>query len=129
MLYDLAGQAVEHYQQQNYSDSELHEIFDSYGKELARLIRAQMMEHFWEEAAGYEVQVSRGFTELKPCNYTATEGQTAHNLRETVTETSRIKQMLFGGFTRCLYPLQKLANEDMAELYIGRGHDKQGTQA
>lgn len=111
LLYDLAGQAVEHYQQQNYSDSELHEIFDTYGKELARLIRAQMMEHFWEKAAGYEVQVSRGFTELKPCNYTATEGQTAHNLRETITETSRIKQMLFGGFTRCLYPLQKFDSD------------------
>ncbi|MCB5364774.1 DEAD/DEAH box helicase family protein [Pusillimonas sp. CC-YST705] len=111
LLYDLAGQAVEHYQQQNYSDSELHEIFDTYGKELARLIRAQMMEHFWEKAAGYEVQVSRGFTELKSCNYTATEGQTAHNLRETVTETSRIKQMLFGGFTRCLYPLQKFDSD------------------
>lgn len=38
-------------------------------------------------------------------------GQTAHNLRETVTETSRIKQMLFGGFTRCLYPLQKFDSD------------------
>jgi hypothetical protein len=27
--------------------------------------------------------------------------------RETVTELGRIKQMLFGGFARCLYPLQK----------------------
>jgi hypothetical protein len=44
------------------------------------------------------VQVSRGFTELKPCNYTAVAGQTAHNYRETVTELSKIKQMLFGGF-------------------------------
>ena len=111
LLYDLAGQAVGHYQQQSYSDTELHEIFDTYGKELARLIRAQMMEHFWEKAAGYEVQVSRGFTELKPCNYTATAGQTAHSLRDPVTETSRIKQMLFGGFNRCLYPLQKFDSD------------------
>jgi type III restriction enzyme len=57
------------------------------------------------------VQVSRGFTELKPCNYTATAGQTAHHFRETVTETSRIKQMLFGGFERCLYPLQKFDSD------------------
>lgn len=111
LLYDLAGQAVEHYRQQSYSESELHEIFDAYGKELARLIRAQMMEHFWERAGGYEVHVSRGFTELKPCNYTAAVGQTAHNVRETVTELSRIKQMLFGGFSRCLYPLQKFDSD------------------
>lgn len=111
LLYDLAGQAVVHYKAQNYSDAELHEVFDTYGGELARLIRAEMMAHFWEEATEYEVQVSRGFTELKPCNYTATAGQTAHHFRETVTELGRIKQMLFGGFARCLYPLQKFDSD------------------
>jgi len=111
LLYDLAGQAVAHYQAQNYSENELHEVFDTYGAELARLIRAEMMAHFWEEATDYEVQVSRGFTELKPCNYTAVAGQTAHNYRETVTELSKIKQMLFGGFSRCLYPLQKFDSD------------------
>lgn len=111
LLYDLAGQAVSHYQAQNYSESELHEVFDTYGSELARLIRAEMMDHFWEEATEYEVQVSRGFTELKACNYTVTAGQTAHHFRETVTELGRIKQMLFGGFARCLYPLQKFDSD------------------
>ncbi|MEY4591139.1 MAG: hypothetical protein RIR18_34 [Pseudomonadota bacterium] len=111
LLYDLAGQAVAHYQAQNYSENELHEVFDTYGTELARLIRAEMMAHFWEDATEYEVQVSRGFTELKACNYTATAGQTAHHYRETVTELGRIKQMLFGGFTRCLYPLQKFDSD------------------
>jgi type III restriction enzyme len=70
-----------------------------------------MMAHFWEEATEYEVQVSRGFTELKPCNYTATAGQTAHHFRETLTESNRIKQMLFGGFVRCLYPLLKFDSD------------------
>jgi type III restriction enzyme len=111
LLYDLAGQAVVHYQQQNYSENELHEILDTFGGELARLIHAEMMEHFWEDATEYEIQVSRGFTELKPCNYTAAAGQTAHYFRETVIDTSRIKQMLFGGFTRCLYPLQKFDSD------------------
>ena len=111
LLYDLAGQAVAHYQAQNYSENELHEVFDTYGAELARLIRAEMMAHFWEAATEYEVQISRGFTELKPCHYTAVEGQTAHNYRETVTELGKIRQMLFGGFARCLYPLQKFDSD------------------
>lgn len=111
LLYDLAGQAVAHYKAQNYSENELHEVFDTYGAELARLIRAEMMAHFWEEATEYEVQVSRGFTELKQCNYTAVAGQTAHHYRETVTEPGKIKQMLFGGFSRCLYPLQKFDSD------------------
>jgi type III restriction enzyme len=78
---------------------------------IAREIHAQMMAHFSEDATEYEVKVSRGFTELKPCNYTATAGQTAHHFRETVNEPSRIKQMLFGGFSRCLYPLQKFDSD------------------
>lgn len=111
LLYDLAGQAVAHYKSQNYSDAELHEVFDTYGAELARLIHAEMMAHFWEEATEYEVQVSRGFTELKPCNYTAVAGQTAYHYRQTVTDLGKIKQMLFGGFARCLYPLQKFDSD------------------
>lgn len=111
LLYDLAGQAVAHYQAQNYSDNELHEVLDTYGAELARLIHAEMMKHFWEEATDYEVQVSRGFTELKPCNYTVVAEQTPQSYRDTVTELSKIKQMLFGGFSRCLYPLQKFDSD------------------
>lgn len=93
------------------SEDEAISVLDRDRRLIAREIHAQMMAHFWEEATEYEVQVSRGFTELKPCNYTATAGQTAHHFRETVTETSRIKQMLFGGFARCLYPRQKFDSD------------------
>lgn len=110
LLYDLAGQMVQHLR--GYlSEDEAISVLDRDRRLIAREIHVQMMAHFWEEATEYEVQVSRGFTELKPCNYTATAGQTAHHFRETVTETSRIKQMLFGGFARCLYPLQKFDSD------------------
>ncbi|CAM0124112.1 type III restriction enzyme [Stenotrophomonas geniculata] len=110
LLYDLAGQMVQHLR--GYlSEDEAISVLDRDRRLIAREIHAQMMAHFWEEATEYVVQVSRGFTELKPCNYTATGGQTAHHFRETVGETSRIKQMLFGGFARCLYPLQKFDSD------------------
>lgn len=111
LLYDLAKQAVDHFRSQSYSESQLHEIMDTHGRDLAKLIHAEMIAHFWEDATGYEVQISRGFTELKPCNYTVTAGHAAHHYRETVTETSRIKSMLFGGFVRCLYPLQRFDSD------------------
>ena len=110
LLYDLSGQMVQHLQ--GYlSETDVRCVLDRDRRLIAREIHAQMMAHFWEEATQYEVQVSRGFTELKPCNYTTTAGQTAHHFRETVTEPSRIKQMLFGGFARCLYPLQKFDSD------------------
>lgn len=111
LLYALAGQAVAHYQEQNYSESELHEILDTYGAQLAQLIHAEMHKHFWEDASGYEVKVSRGFTELRPCNYTVAASQPVHSVRETISEVGRIKQMLFGDFKRCLYPLQKFDSD------------------
>jgi type III restriction enzyme len=110
LLYGLAGQMVQHLSSY-LSESEMQNVLDRDRRLIAREIHAQMMANFWEEATEYEVKVSRGFTELKPCNYTATAGQTAHHFRETVTETSRIKQMLFGGFERCLYPLQKFDSD------------------
>ncbi|TAN47870.1 MAG: type III restriction endonuclease subunit R [Methylococcaceae bacterium] len=110
LLYDLAGQMVRHLL--GYlSEDEARNVLDRDRRLIAREIHVQMMTHFWEDATEYEVQVSRGFTELKPCNYTATAGQTAHHFRATVSETSRIKQMLFGGFGRCLYPLQKFDSD------------------
>jgi type III restriction enzyme len=110
LLYDLAGQMVQHLQSYLTVDEAIS-VLDRERRLIAREIHAQMMAHFWEQATEYEVQVSRGFTELKSCNYTATAGQTSHHFRETVAETSRIKQMLFGGFSRCLYPLQKFDSD------------------
>jgi len=110
LLYDLAGHMVRHLL--GYlSELEARGVLDRDRRLIAREIHAQMMAHFWEQATAYEVQVSRGFTELKSCNYTVTENQRVHSIRETVTDPSRIKQMLFGGFARCLYPLQKFDSD------------------
>jgi type III restriction enzyme len=93
------------------SESEAISVLDRDRRLIAREIHAQMMAHFFEEATEFEVQVSRGFTELKSCNYTVTAGQIPHNYRETVDDVGRIKTMLFGGFTKCLYPLQRFDSD------------------
>ncbi|WP_298293411.1 DEAD/DEAH box helicase family protein [Thiomonas sp.] len=110
LLYDLAGQMVNHLRSY-LSEAETLSVLDRDRRLIARGIHAQMMAHFYEEATEFEVQVSRGFTELKPCNYTATAGQPPRHFRETVEDVSRIRQMLFGGFARCLYPLQKFDSD------------------
>jgi type III restriction enzyme len=112
LLYDLAGQAVAYYRSQGHSEDELHQILSAHGGELRRLIHAQMAEHAWEEASGgYDVKVSRGFTELRACHYTAAAGQPIRDVRETIDDRGGIKRMLFGGFKRCLYPLQKFHSD------------------
>ncbi|WP_028840130.1 DEAD/DEAH box helicase [Thermomonas fusca] len=110
LLYDLAGQMVRHLQSY-LSEGEVVNVLDQGRSVIAREIHSQMQAHFWERATSYEVRVTRGFTELRPCNYTVVAGQQPANYRNTVAEVSRIKQMLFGGFTKCLYPLQKFDSD------------------
>jgi len=110
LLYDLAGQMTRHLSSY-LSEAEAIGVLDRDRRLIAREIRAQMMAHFFEEATGFEVRVSRGFTELKPCNYTVAAGQAPRHFRETVEDVGRIRQMLFGGFSKCLYPLQKFDSD------------------
>jgi len=90
----------------------LHQILSTHGVDLGRLIHAQMAENFWENASGgYEAKVSRGFTALKSCNYTAAAGEPVRSLRDTISDLGSIKRLLFGGFKRCLYPVQKFDSD------------------
>jgi type III restriction enzyme len=112
LIYQLAGQAVAYFSDvKAYSEDELHNIFFGYGKLLADNIHAQMAEHYWEKATGYEVQVRAGFTPLKEAVYTKAAIQPVINFRNTVAEVGKIKQMLFGEFQKCLYPLQKFDSD------------------
>lgn len=110
LLYDLAGQMVTHLR--NYlSEEEVLSVLDKERRLIAREIHAQMMAHFGEKAASYEARVSQGFSTLKPCNYTVSADEPIHSVRQTPKDVSRIKQMLFGSFSKCLYPLQKFDSD------------------
>ena len=90
LIYDLAGQAVTFFRDvKTYSDDELHNVFFGFGKLIADHIHAQMAEHFWEKAAGYEVTIRAGFTPLKETAYTKMAKQPVHNYRETVREVGK----------------------------------------
>ena len=110
LLYDLAGQMVTHLRTY-LSEEEVLSVLDKERRLIAREIHAQMMAHFWEKAASYEAHVSQGFSTLKPCNYTVSADEPIHSVRQTPKDVSRIKQMLFGSFSKCLYPLQKFDSD------------------
>lgn len=110
LMYDLAKQAVECLSAVN-DEKDVENILQNQSDAIARLIHAQMDKHFYEKATEYEVEVRSGFTTLKVCSYTAAQGQDVKNYRDTVTEVSKIKQILFGGFKKCLYPIQKFDSD------------------
>ncbi|HEX8634276.1 MAG TPA: DEAD/DEAH box helicase family protein [Pyrinomonadaceae bacterium] len=117
LLYDLAGQAVQHFR--GYlSEDDARRTLRLHQREIARYIHAQMQEHFWEEAVDYEVVVSKGFTELKPSAYTASATEPPRDYRVAPPDKSNMAKYLFGGFERCLYPLQKFQSDPERKLAV-----------
>lgn len=57
-----------------------------------------------------KVKISKGFSALKPSAFTAAADGVRH-FRPSVDDKSKIGQMVFGGFKRCLYPLQKFDSD------------------
>lgn len=109
LLYDLSGQLVQHLLSY-LTEEETQNVLQYYQRQLAEFIHAQMAEHQWETAVDYEVVVSKGFTTLKSSAFTAaTDG--ARDFRQTVDDRNRMGQMVFGGFQRCLYPVQKFDSD------------------
>jgi type III restriction enzyme len=111
LLYDLAGQVVRHLKATRLSDDEINNVLSNHRPLIAKVIYTQMAEHFWEKADSYEIEVRSGFTPLKSCAYTVAAGQAVNSYRDTVTDKGKIKQMLFGGFNKCLYPVQKFDSD------------------
>jgi type III restriction enzyme len=117
LLYELAKQLVAHLKSY-LSEGETRNVLIYYQKQLAAFVHAQMQGHQWEKAVGYEVKVNKGFTELKEPAFTQKEGEPIHDFRQTVADKGKIPQMLFGGFKRCLYPLQKFQSDTERRLAV-----------
>ncbi|MEZ0329877.1 MAG: type III restriction endonuclease subunit R, partial [Dissulfuribacterales bacterium] len=118
LLYDLAGQAIRHFG--GYlKPEEVIDVVRCHQHDIARFIHAQMQEHYWEDAsAGYELKVSKGFTELKPSAYTCAVKEPPLDFRVSPLDKSNMAKYLFGGFRKCLYPVQKFDSESERILAV-----------
>jgi type III restriction enzyme len=117
LLYELAAQTVEHFN--GYlSEADTRKVLRCYQRDIAKFIHVQMQEHYWEEAVEYEVKISKGFTELKLCAYTASADEPPLDYRESPDDKSNMAKYLFGGFERCLYPLQKFQSDSERKLAV-----------
>jgi type III restriction enzyme len=117
LLYDLAGQVVTHFRA--YLDEDkTRKVLRYHQKEVANFIHVQMQKHYREEAVGYDVNISRGFTELKPSAYTACANEPPLNFRVSPTDKSNMAKYLFGGFSKCLYSVQKFQSDAERRLAV-----------
>jgi type III restriction enzyme len=117
LLYDLATQTVKHFE--GYlSEGETAKVLRYHQREIARFIHAQMQEHFWEEIGGYETKINAGFTELKPSAYTVSASDSVLDYRHAPPDKSNMAKYLFGGFSYCLYPVEKFQSDPERRLAV-----------
>ena len=110
LLYDLATQTVKHFHSY-LPEQEIWQVLHFHQKDIAVFIHAQMHKHFREEVVGYDVVISKGFTELKDSAYTAKHGEPPLDYRHSPADKSNMAKYLFGGFSKCLYPVQKFDSD------------------
>jgi type III restriction enzyme len=117
LLYDLAAQTVRHFNSY-LSEEETRKVLRCYQRDIARFIHVQMQGHYWEETSGYEVKISKGFTELKPSAYSAADGEPPLDFRVSPKDKSNMARYLFGGFERCLYHVEKFQSDSERKLAV-----------
>ncbi|MGN6553675.1 MAG: DEAD/DEAH box helicase [Verrucomicrobiota bacterium] len=118
LLYDLAAQVVKHLRSYLPDEHEISKVLRCYQRDIARFVHAQMQEHYWEKATGYEVKISKGYSELKPSAYTASAAEPVLDYRQPPSDKSNMAKYLFGGFKRCLYPVQKFQSDSERKLSV-----------
>ena len=117
LLYDLASQTVQHFETY-LSEEDTRKVLRCYQRDIARFIHTQMQAHYWEDAIGYEVKISKGFTELRPSAYTCSLTEPLLDYRVSPSDKSNMAKYLFGGFDRCLYSVQKFASDSERKLAV-----------
>jgi type III restriction enzyme len=127
LLYELASQTTEHIKSYIKDEQDVEKIIRSKQKDLCDLIHTQMQEHYWEdENVKYETKINRSFTELKESAFTVAAEDSIKDYRVAPTDKSNFSKYLFGGFSKCLYPVQKFDSntERMLAVILERESQK-----
>lgn len=114
ILYKLSGQVIARLRSYLSSDEEVLNVIQFNQRQFATYIHSQMQDHWWQEADdGYEVIVSRGYQTFTDTSYSADGNEKLRNVHVPLAtgERDRISGMLFGGFERCSYPVQKFSSD------------------
>jgi type III restriction enzyme len=124
LLYKLAGQLVGRLKQYLTSEDDVTNVLQYHQKPLSEFIFAQMKDHVWETPTDYQVNVTRGFSILRPNNFNLHSGESARPFRAPLDNKNAIKRMVFHGFQRCCYPLQKFDSDTERRFAIMLEDDK-----
>ena len=127
LLYKLSGQVVSRLREYLKDEGDVINVLQYHQQALVNLIHSQMQEHFVESASAYEAHVTRGFHTLRANNYSTATNEDERDFRVTVPEGQRNKigSMVFGGFSKCLYPVQKFDSDSERRFAVILENDEE----
>ncbi len=121
LLHKLIGQVISHIN--SYSGSELNtrRILFFHALEIEKRLYAQMRQHLREAPYNMRVRVDTGYAPVTSASYkiSVQEGAESIDFHTSVKDKSKIRNMTFSGFSKCLFEKQKFdscTEKDFAEL-------------
>jgi type III restriction enzyme len=111
LLYDLSSQFIARLRSYLQEEPKIKNVLQFHQRRICSLIHEQMQKHTWEQASSYEVVVSQGFSDVRPQAFAAPADTVVRDHKIPVEDKSNIRNMLFGGFEKCLYPTQKFDSD------------------
>ncbi len=124
LLYKLASQVIAKIRTYLKDEGDVRNVVIAFSPQYVRLIHLQMQEHFYEEATEYEVHVSKGFIVLTPSFFNAPADEEPRPFRQPVDDKKNIRSMLFGGFGKCLFPIQKFDSDTERRFAVVLENDR-----
>jgi len=111
LLYKLTGQLIAKLRSYLPDDEAVANVLQVNHRTYVELVRSQMKVQFYQDAEEYEVNVTRGVMKLRPAALQYSEDETIRPFRQPVDEKKNIRRMVFGGFKKCLFDVQKFDSD------------------
>jgi type III restriction enzyme len=124
LLNKLSEQAVAALRANISEPAGVRNVVLYFQRTLAKLLHAQMQEHFWQSATSYDAKVHQGFVSPPEVTYPVPADEGFTDFRLAVEQKRDIRNMIFGGFRRCLYLAQKFDAEPERRFAVVVEDDK-----
>jgi len=118
LLYKLSSQVVGKLRSYLSDDDAIRNVLRAHRRTFVELIRAQMQAHSFDEAASYEPVVAEGWIRLGAGCLEGEEGVEPRDYRLPAPDDKAITEIIYGGFTKCVYPRQKFHSDPERKLAV-----------
>ena len=111
VVRECSDQMVRHLQGYLKDDTQVTQVVRQQGVHLAKVIHTQMLNHFEEPAIEWDTEVAEKLVSLRTMRLPVPRGSRVRHFSKPVDDKLKIREMVFEGYTKSLYPLVKFDSD------------------